>query len=214
MIKRAEKAGTDFIEIRLDYLSLDVITHLDELKEIVNVATVPLIATNRQFSQGGYRAQEEIDRVQVLMTAAKIGFQYIDIELTTVNIKSTVQKIKEYGSDLIISFHDFNGTPDGFQMEKYVKAEIETEAKVCKLITTANSIEDNIKCMLLTHKMSRDINIVCFAMGSKGGLSRILSPFFGGFFTFASLESSLKTASGQMSITDLKEFYKKMGVDK
>jgi 3-dehydroquinate dehydratase len=61
--------------------------------------------------------------------------------------------------------------------------------------------------------MSNVTDIVCFAMGSQGVLSRILSPLFGGFFTFSALEVGLETSSGQISLTELKELYRKLGVN-
>ncbi|MEM2806315.1 MAG: type I 3-dehydroquinate dehydratase [Candidatus Bathyarchaeia archaeon] len=49
-------------------------------------------------------------------------------------------------------------------------------------------------------------------MGPLGKISRLLSPVFGGFFTIASLERNLETAPGQMTIQELREFYRTLGV--
>jgi len=212
LIRRAEKAEADLIEIRLDYLNIDASDAAKTLRELIKEASVPMIATNRQYEQGGHRLQDENSRIQVLIQAAEAGFEYIDIELTVAEIESIVEKIRNSGAKLIVSFHDFEKTPSIQDMEKIIKSEIDVKAEICKLVTTARNVEDNIKCLLLVRNMSRSTKIVCFAMGQKGLISRVLSPIFGGYFTFASLKKSMKTASGQLSIDELKSLYGKLGV--
>jgi 3-dehydroquinate dehydratase len=48
-------------------------------------------------------------------------------------------------------------------------------------------------------------------MGEAGKASRLLSPLFGAFFTFASLEKGDETASGQMSIGEMRTLYQVLG---
>jgi len=214
MIRKAEEAEADLIEIRLDYLSIGLSDASKILRDLVREASVPMIATNRQYEQGGLRPQDENNRTQILVQAAETGFRYVDVELTTTNLRSLVEEIRSYGAKPIISFHDFEKTPPSQDMEKIIRSEIEAEADVCKLVTTAHRIEDNLECLLLVRKMSRSARIVCFAMGWKGLISRVLSPVFGGYFTFASLRKDAKTAPGQLSIDDLKSLYVKLGVYK
>jgi 3-dehydroquinate dehydratase len=60
--------------------------------------------------------------------------------------------------------------------------------------------------------MKEKTNIVCFAMGKKGVLSRIFSPLFGAYFTYASVNQGLETASGQLDIQRLRKIYSLLGV--
>ena len=96
--------------------------------------------------------------------------------------------------------------------DRIIRSEIDAGAEICKLVTTACDIEDNVKCLLLLRKMSSSTKIVCFAMRQKGLISRALSPVFGGYFTFASLRNCAKTAPGQLAIDELKSLYAKLGV--
>jgi len=212
LIRRAEEAEADLIEIRLDYLDLDLSEAMGILRDMIREASVPMIATNRQYEQGGRRLQDENSRIQILVQAAEAGFEYVDVELMAAEINSVVEKIKSYGAKPIVSFHDFEKTPSLRDMEKIIESEIDVKAEICKLVTTARNVEDNLKCLLLVRKMSRSTKIVCFAMGRKGLISRMLSPIFGGYFTFASLRADVKTAPGQFSIDDLKTLYEKLGV--
>jgi len=207
-IKKAESLGADLMEIRLDYLR-----ELEELDKIVKATSLPLIATNRQYGQGGYRRQKEDQRVQTLIDAAELGFQYVDVELTTNTLRSTIEKLKEKGSGIMISFHDFKGTPNVTEMEKIICSEMEAGADICKLITTANEAVDNVPCLLLNWNMSKVTKVMCFAMGERGIVSRVLAPVFGASFTYASVEEGRETASGQLSITSLRKLYRSLGVE-
>ncbi|MFQ6094643.1 MAG: type I 3-dehydroquinate dehydratase [Candidatus Bathyarchaeia archaeon] len=207
LVEKAEGEGADFIEIRLDCLK-----RLEGIEEVVEHASVPLIATNRQHEQGGCRIQDEETRIRNLIEAAEIGFQYADIELTAKGLADVTLRLRNQGVKPIISFHDFKLTPSQAEMERIVTAEIESGAEICKVVTTANSIKDNLTCLNLLSEMNRTTKLICFAMGRKGVLSRALSPIFGAYFTYASLEKGMETAPGQITISELKSLYKALGV--
>jgi 3-dehydroquinate dehydratase type I len=213
LIEKVENSSADLIEIRLDYLSMDISNMVNWLEKIVKLSSIPLIATNRVYDQGGFYLQNEEKRIQILIKAAEKGFRYVDIELTTKMLEQTVKKIKELGAKPIVSFHNFKYTPTNPELETILRSQIESGAEICKIVTTANNLSDSIRCLLLTKRMSKITNIVFFAMGEKGVLSRFLSPVFGAFFTFASLESNMETASGQISIANMRKLYRKLGVN-
>lgn len=213
LVQEAQDAGADLIEIRLDYLDARDLQKIDMLKKIVDQTSVPLIATNRQQQQGGQQNQQEEKRISILLQCAQLGFQFVDLELTTDKLQFAIKISREHGAKPIVSFHDFERTPALLEMEKIFKAEKNIGAEVCKLVTTAKDITDSIECLLLTKKFSEIAKTVCFAMGEKGVLSRIMSPFFGSYFTYASIKNGLRTAKGQMTIADLKEIYEKLGVN-
>ncbi|MBS7634047.1 type I 3-dehydroquinate dehydratase [Candidatus Bathyarchaeota archaeon] len=212
MLGRAENAGADLIEIRLDYAGLDASEIIKMSRHIAKQCSTPLIATNRQIRQGGRCRLCEEERIKTLIEAAKAGFTYVDLDLTTRNLSDVVKTVRDFGAKVIISFHDFNFTPPISEMERIAGVQVEAGADICKIVTMANSISDSIKCLFFTHEMSGSMNIVCFAMGEHGLLSRILSPLFGAPFTYASLEGGFETAPGQISIGDLREIYRRLGV--
>jgi len=207
LIRKAEAKGANLIELRLDYLD-----DLGGISEIVGSTSLPIIATNRQYEQGGHRPQKEDQRVQALLDVADKGFRYVDVELTTHGLESVIRELKKTDAKLIVSFHDFKQTPNATELEKIVESQMKIGADICKLVTTANTIDDSLSCLLLTSKMSQKAKIVCFAMGKMGILSRVLCPLFGAQFTYASVEKGRETASGQPSISDLKKLYRKLGV--
>ena len=86
------------------------------------------------------------------------------------------------------------------------------DADVCKIITTAKSVEDNLVVLDFVSKSSKHAKLVCFAMGEFGKTSRLLSPVFGAFFTFACLDKKRKTAKGQLTIQEMKQAYRTLGL--
>jgi 3-dehydroquinate dehydratase len=49
-------------------------------------------------------------------------------------------------------------------------------------------------------------------MGQLGKPSRLMSPVFGAFFTIASIEAGRRTASGQLTIREMRTLYKALGL--
>jgi 3-dehydroquinate dehydratase type I len=202
LIERAEKAQADLIEVRLDFLEAS-----RNLSDVVKSTKIPLIATNKLLSENGNFAGTETERQQTLFNAAKNDFEYVDVDLSSPKHKETIDKLKLLGAKPIVSYHKFDGALSISEMEKVLEQEIASGASVCKIITTAKQIEDNLTALNFVSTMSSKTKLVCFCMGELGKVSRILSPMFGAFFTFASLQQGNETAVGQMTIQEMKAAY-------
>jgi 3-dehydroquinate dehydratase type I len=202
LIDEAEKAKADLIEVRLDCLM-----GLEKLSSIVKSTKLPLIATNKLQKEKGSFLGTEIERQQTLLNAAKNDFEYIDFDLSSPKHKETIDKLKLLGAKTIISYHKFDGALSISDMKGVLEREIACGADVCKIITTANHVEDNLETLNFVSSMSSKMKLVCFCMGEVGRISRLLSPMFGAFFTFASLKPGIETAYGQMSIQQMRSVY-------
>jgi 3-dehydroquinate dehydratase-1 len=213
MISEAEEEEADLIEIRLDYMGREIINQLSSLRNIVSRCSTPLIATNRHSSQGGKCSLSEGERIETLIKAAEAGFEYVDIELCAADIRRVVDRIRAHGAKIVVSHHDFSHTPQISDLERIVSEQSGAGADICKVVTMANDVMDSIRTLVFTYEMSRKVDLVCFAMGEKGLLSRILSPVFGAAFTYASLSRGLETAPGQITINEMREIYRRMKLD-
>ncbi len=207
LIEKAEKAQADLIEVRLDCLETS-----RKLSDLVKSTKIPLIATNKPLSAKGYFSGTETERQQTLLNAAKNDFEYVDVDLSNPKHKETIDKSKLLGAKLIVSYHKFDGALSVSEMGKVLEEEIASGASVCKIIITAKQIEDNLEALNFVSAMSSKAKLVCFCMGEYGKVSRLLSPLFGAFFTFASLEQGSETASGQMSISEMRAAYDLLGI--
>ena len=207
LIEKAENQHADFIEVRLDSLKKH-----NQLADIAHCSHTPLIATNRSTKCQGKFSGSETERKKILMDAARNGFKYVDIELSTPKLTDITSNLHEIGAKPVVSFHDFNETPSSSQLNKILKKEIASGADVCKIVTTAKLVEDNLTAVDFVSKACKNARIVCFAMGELGKPSRLLSPVFGAFFTMASLESGRKTAQGQLTIQEMRSAYEALGL--
>lgn len=199
-IKRVEPL-VELFEVRIDLVGSGwpkVVKHLKK----------PWIACNRSAKEGGSWRGDEGQRVEELLRAIELGAAIIDIELATSNLTEMVSLIRKK-AECLISCHDLKGTPPLDKMRDLVKQQLETGADLCKVVTTAKKFEDNLSVLQLLSD-SPSIRLISFAMGPLGLTSRILCPLVGSNFTYASIEEGRESASGQITVTNLANIYRKI----
>ncbi len=195
MLVKAELLGANFIEVRLDELDMDC-----DLNVLLANRKVPLIATDKAV-------RESIEHRFLALNAAKSGFPYVDLDLATPRLSELVREVKVSGAKCVISFHNNNGTPTLVELHETLQKQIQAGADVCKLVATPAQMQDNLTLLQFTSEASAKVKVVCFGMGDLGRTSRLLSPVFGGFFTFAALDVGSETAPGQMTLPDMRLAY-------
>ena len=203
LMEKTEAAHADFIEIRLDRLK-DCLENHRGLADLTAHGKTPKIATDKA-------SRSETEHYQMLLGAAKSGFEYVDVEISTPKLEDLVKELKSLDAKPIVSFHKFDGPLSISELNNVLEREISSGAEVCKIVTTAKRMKDNLTTLNFTSTASSKTKVVCFCMGELGKVSRLLSPMFGGFFTFASLEHGNETATGQLTIQEMKAAYKLLG---
>ena len=93
------------------------------------------------------------------------------------------------------------------EMKHIVDRQLKSGADICKVITTAKNFDDNLTVMQLIKEFAGE-RIICFAMGDLGLVSRVFCPLVGGEFIYASIEQGKESASGQITVTELRRMYK------
>jgi 3-dehydroquinate dehydratase-1 len=179
------------VELRLDLMQLD----LEQVKQLLRYE-LPTIATCRE---GKFDRSE---RLQQLQFAIRNGANYVDIELESDEAYRTalVKLAKEYGCKIIISYHNFEQTPDLPEMRKIIADCRGMDADVVKLVTAARSAHDSARVLSLYEDES---NLVAFAMGSAGKITRLACLYLGAPFTYAAPASGMEAAPGQISAQDM-----------
>ncbi|PVX26530.1 MAG: type I 3-dehydroquinate dehydratase [Candidatus Bathyarchaeum sp.] len=207
LIQKADSQHADIIEVRLDSLK-----NHDKISDLPSCSKTPLIATNKSTKMHGNFSASETERQKILLTAARHGFEYVDVDLGTPKQTQLISNLKSAGAKVIVSFHDFERTPPTTELNKVLVKENALGANVCKIITTAKTVDDNLTTLNFVSEASKKNKLVCFAMGELGKHSRLVSPVFGAFFTFASLDEKRKTAKGQLTIQEMKSAYEALGL--
>jgi 3-dehydroquinate dehydratase type I len=207
LIERAQKNQADLIEVRLDRFEESRM-----LSDLAKNTKIPLIATNKLKSEQGFFGGSDGERQQTLIGAAKNGFQYVDVDMTSPKFKETMSKLKPLGVKLVVSYHNHESALSSREMQNVFEQQLASGADVCKIVATAKRVEDNLPVLDFVAANKGKAKLVCFCMGKEGKVSRLLSPLFGAFFTFSSLDAGSETAAGQMSIGELRAAYDLLGV--
>ena len=189
----------DMFEVRLDLVG-------PGWQELIKFLQKPWIACNRSPEEGGKGGPDEIKRVEELLRAVEAGASMVDIELRTRDLADVVPLIKSKAKCLL-SFHDMVKTPSYATLAKIVESQIKAGADICKIVTTAQSLEDNLTHLKLIHHFP-ETKMIAFAMGEPGRISRILSPLAGGYLTYACMSPGRESATGQIPVKELNELYR------
>jgi 3-dehydroquinate dehydratase/shikimate dehydrogenase len=216
MVEKAAAAlkDTTFIEFRLDYLPKPAAA-LPVLKQFLREnGAATAVATCRCKDNGGKFEGSNTAALDILLKAAEAGLQLVDVELESMEKlpKTTMQKLRDAGAAVIISFHDFKQTGD----LDAVYARMEPFAPdFMKVVPTARSLTDNLKLMHFLERMEDRSNasIVGICMGEAGIISRVLGLRAGSAFTFAAASVGDETAPGQIAARTLLETYRIDQVD-
>ncbi len=192
----------DLFEVRIDLIGTGwwkVAAHLKK----------PWIACNRRADEGGKWSGSESARIAELRAAVELGATIIDIELATPSVADLVKEIRGRAAYLV-SYHNLKETPPLDRLRQIVADQLAAGADICKVVTTAHNFADNLVVLQLVKEFSAN-EVVSFAMGVKGQLSRVLCPLAGGCFTYASLGAGRESADGQLTVRDLREIYRMLG---
>ena len=184
----------EMAEIRLDRCALED----EEIEELFADSDVPLIAT--------CRLSEESQAAQLLELAIRSGAKYADLEMEAPAAigRRIREACREYGTVLIRSYHDFNGTPSLEVLQSLVERARTFGGEVVKIVTTATSEADNSIVSAL-YQEAEPGTLVAFAMGEKGRESRLEALRLGAPFTYACLSPDDATAPGQWTWEEMKE---------
>lgn len=182
-----------FVEFRFDLLDLTPF----QVDEVVSSARKS-IATYRPDSGDPDR------QIQTMLTAVKSGANYVDIELeadSSYRIK-LIKEAREQGRDVIISYHNFDHTPEAVRLKKIVELCRKAGADVVKI---ACQVKNKYDVQALMGLYQEDTRMAVIGMGRLGLITRVAAPFMGAEFTFASPEQGRETAPGQVDREKLTE---------
>ena len=206
-IKAIKKVAptVDLFEVRIDLIGRG-------WQEVAAKLSKPWIACNRKKEEGGRWRGSESGRLDQLLKAVSMGASIIDIELSTPDVAGLVEEIKG-DAECLISYHNVKITPPLSRMKDIVLKQQAAGADICKVVTAAQSLQDNRTVLRLIRECPQ-VKLVSFAMGPLGQISRILSPLVGGYFTYASVAEGRESAAGQMTAGDLRIVYKLLDFEK
>lgn len=192
----------DVIEIRLDAM------RKPRVEALSAVLPKPLLFTHRPDWEGGAFQGPEEERMRVLLQAVDLGAAYVDIELdTNPELRDRLLHAMERSpTRLIISYHDFDGTPSAERLLEILNWQRESGAHIGKIVTMARDHLDVVRVLNLQCRAAElGFPLSAFCMGAVGRISRVATLFLGGYMTYAALNEEQATAPGQLSVAELRD---------
>lgn len=202
--EREYKDGNAFLEFRLDYLD-DPESGVAAIRRMkAKHPDVQILATCRHKEHAGFFKGTIEQQVNLLQEAAAAGSVAMDLEIESAEcVTGCIEKLRA-AAPLIISFHDFTGTPAlGSVMRKLRRI----PADAYKIATTARKPGDNARLVELL-RGTKDVPLIAFAMAETGVPTRILAPALGSLFTYAAPAGAGATAPGQCAAKALRSLYR------
>lgn len=201
----------DLLEWRIDFFEA-----IGDTRAVIDTALairqasggIPVLLTRRNVTEGGQPipiAEPEVVAMYVAACQAKC-VELIDYELSNApeNIKALRDVSKANGIGLIMSYHNFQMTPDAATLDGKFAAAEQLGADVAKVAVMPTSDRDVLELLAATSRARETLNVplISMSMGGVGSLSRIMGWVYGSAATFAVGKSS--SAPGQIAVEDLR----------
>jgi 3-dehydroquinate dehydratase-1 len=202
-VKNFEKCQEYLSKFEIAEIRLDLTEFSDAETEQIFSLKKKLIATCRP---GKFNEQQ---RMHKLKTAINAGASFVDIEYESpVPYRNELMKYaRKHRCDVIISYHNFECTPSLRDLRKIMEDGFAMGANLVKIATMVKYNRDNSKILSLYEAPGR---LVAIGMGELGKISRIVAPFLGAEFSFASPDEGEATTPGQIKYSKLNEFIMKI----
>ena len=194
---KAALKKSDYIEIRLDFLKMEQVPiALEIIKKDLN----RIVCTLRPKTEGGKFSGTEKERISIIKLIAEYNPFLLDIEYNTLKKnKELLKYLKTTKTKLLVSWHDFKKTPKSIELKNQINQMSKFSSNV-KIVSTAKSTEDATRMLELYNKKGKN-NLISFARGDAGRISRILCLYLGSPYTSVSLGKTV--APGQFSVDEV-----------
>lgn len=186
------RKGADVLEFRIDALKNP---DINEIKDTIREINFPMIATNRISTEGGAFNGSEEERFNILYECCDL-VDYVDIELQSSD--EYIKQIHDTGVKTIVSYHDFEKTPDLNEIMYIVEKEQEL-GDIAKVAFMPQDLEDTLTILAV---LSHCENTIAISMGDLGSYTRVMASKFDSPITFAA--GTDVTAPGQIDIETMR----------
>jgi 3-dehydroquinate dehydratase-1 len=187
----------DAIELRIDQFVRRDPGHVTAACRAARALGKPLLATVRAADEGGTGGLDDAARLS-LYRAVTQHVDAVDIELRSPLCDEVVELARQLDRLAIVSYHDFDHTPDDATLLATLRQGGE-RGDVVKIAAAAHGPDDLARLLDLL-RCDGPPRIV-IAMGAEGAASRLLFPLVGSLLTYSFVGEP--TAPGQLALEDL-----------
>ena len=212
IIDEAENIKTlpvDIVEWRADWFQ-DAF-EIDKIRSVLFdlrrlLVDIPILFTFRTSKEGGEKAIDATDYLQINRIVIENNLiDLVDVEFFMGEdiVKNLIETAHENGVKVIASNHDFNNTPNKYDIIDRLCRMRQLGADILKIAVMPTIKKDVITLLDATLEMYEnfDCPIITMSMGDKGVISRLSGEAFGSAVTFGSAKKI--SAPGQINVIDL-----------
>ena len=208
---RAACSEADVLEWRADYYvrRQDTDRVLSVLAGIRReIGPMPLLVTYRTQAEGG-AAEEEISPedylifYQAVLSCGQADLIDVELRMGGETVKRLTDQAHRAGQAVLLSSHDFNGTPEEEEMRRRFRQMEEWGADILKLAVMPSHSGDMLRLMAVCREVSSHTcrPVIAISMGAAGVESRICGEAIGSAMTFGCLGKA--SAPGQIDVREL-----------
>jgi 3-dehydroquinate dehydratase-1 len=203
-------AQTDAVEFRVDFL--DIALDAGKLaalgpKVAAHLEGKPLIVTFRTKAEGGNKAITDSDYGELYEMLLKARFaDLIDVEMfrSEAVVRRLVTAAHKAGVFVVMSNHDFSGTPPAAELLARLRRQQEMGADVLKLAMMPRDPGDVLELLRATWEMASryaERPMMTMSMAGTGVVSRLAGEIFGSAMCFGMIGRA--SAPGQVEVDRL-----------
>lgn len=215
-VQEAVQTKVDLIELRPDMWMKNTDLHEDEyLPTIVTFveevhsrfADIPILFTWRTLGEGGDTPLRSDNYIKVLQAIVDQDLvQAIDVELFayTEEMGSVMKQAHQQGIQTVMSYHNFQSTPDIETLHVYAERMVSVGAQVIKFALMPTTNDDVLSVLQFTKELTErypQLPRITMSMGQLGQMTRTCGHVFGNCLTFGTLGQA--SAPGQVEVSIL-----------
>ena len=217
-VQEAVQAKVDLIELRPDMwmkcsnISEDeyiptIVTFVKEVRS--RVVDIPVLFTWRTIGEGGETPLCSDNYIKLLQAIVDQDLvQAIDVELFayTEEMGSVMKQAHQQGIQTVMSYHNFQSTPDIETLHVYAERMVSVDAQVIKFALMPSTNDDVLSVLQFTKELTErypQLPRITMSMGQLGQMTRTCGHVFGNCLTFGTLGHV--SAPGQVEVEVLKQ---------
>lgn len=190
---------------------LDYVADIDEafLKQLADLLGDRLVVTfRRQDLETPRMASEKRQKLLELCADSPI---FVDLDVKTQEIELNHIKDNGLAVKTIVSYHNYQETPDTLQLEAIIDTMKTYRPAVYKLSTLCQTAEDATRLLQQLLKLkSSGLNVIVSGMGQYGTVTRIFGTLWGNEMVFAPRTVEESSAPGQLTRQKLETIFKEL----
>lgn len=210
--KEAMTTPMDLLEWRIDFFK-----DLADIETVINLARQiqklleghPLLITLRTQREGGHQAitADEYSAIyQAIITNHVADLVDIEVLRDPQIIRSLTRLAHANGIKVIMSNHDFAGTPPATTLLQRLGLMSQLDADIVKFAVTPHCLDDVLTILTVNVHFAALPNsqpVIAIGMGQLGQIVRVSGETFGSCVSFGSVRQA--SAPGQLNVNQLKE---------